>query len=194
LSSLTNRPFQLRGCSGGGRSGSGDARFEGEYQSMSSALCASAPSHPLHAMPPRFTRNSDRPRASDRTMVDTKNTRDSLANFSRHDWRRHHRQMNPTGMANKPEPKPLARTERHSYRQWAGSREKIFSPPVEAELFFLTSLFIELLDTLPAQRKMVLSEIGRIDKGGFKGGRRNSNSLDLRQRSGSHLVKPYPPR
>ena len=79
-------------------------------------------------------------------MVDTENTRDSLANFSRHDWRPHHRQMNPTGMANKPEPKPLARTERHSHRQWAGSREKIFSPPVEAELFFLTSLFIELID------------------------------------------------
>ena len=29
-----------------------------------------APSHPLHAMPPRITRNSHRPRASDRTMVD----------------------------------------------------------------------------------------------------------------------------
>ena len=53
----------------GGQSGSADARFEGEYQSMRSALCASAPSHPLHAMPPRITRNSDRPRASDRTMV-----------------------------------------------------------------------------------------------------------------------------
>ena len=55
--------------SAGGRSGSADARFEGEYQSMRSAPCASAPSHPLHAMPPRITRNSDRPRASDRTMV-----------------------------------------------------------------------------------------------------------------------------
>ena len=43
----------------------------GEYQSMRSALCAPAPSHPLHVMPPRITRNSDRPRASDRTMVDT---------------------------------------------------------------------------------------------------------------------------
>ena len=31
--------------------------------------------------------------------------------------------MNPTGIANTPEPKPLARTERHSYRQWAGCRE-----------------------------------------------------------------------
>ncbi len=29
----------------------------------------SAPSHPLHAMPLRITRNSHRPRASDRTMV-----------------------------------------------------------------------------------------------------------------------------
>jgi hypothetical protein len=26
------------------------------------------------------------------------------------------------------------------------SRQKIFSPPVEAELFFLTSLFIELIE------------------------------------------------
>ena len=122
---------------------------------MSSAPCASAPSHPLHAMPPRFTRNSHRPRASDRTMVDTEDTRDSLANFSRHDWRRHPRQMNPTGMANRPEPKPLARTERHSYRQWAGSREKIFSPPVEAELFFLTSLFIELIDPFLSVMAMI---------------------------------------
>ena len=36
---------------------------------MRSAPCASAPSHPLHVMPPRITRNSHRPRASDRTMV-----------------------------------------------------------------------------------------------------------------------------
>jgi hypothetical protein len=67
--------------SAGGRAGSGDARFEGEYQSMSSALCASAPSHPFHAMPPPITRNSDRPRASDRTMVDTKDTKTRLLTF-----------------------------------------------------------------------------------------------------------------
>ena len=36
---------------------------------MRSAPRASAPSHPLHAMPSRITRNSHRPRASDRTMV-----------------------------------------------------------------------------------------------------------------------------
>ena len=39
---------------------------------MRSALCALAPSHPLHVMPSRITRNSHRPRASDRTMVDQK--------------------------------------------------------------------------------------------------------------------------
>ncbi len=38
---------------------------------MRSAPRASAPSHPFHAMPPRIIRNSDRPRASDRTMVAT---------------------------------------------------------------------------------------------------------------------------
>ena len=34
-----------------------------------SAPRALAPSHPLHPMPSRITRNSHRPRASDRTMV-----------------------------------------------------------------------------------------------------------------------------
>src|ERR1700730_2483627 len=32
-------------------------------------------------MPPRFTRNSDRPRDSDRTMVDTEDTRTRLPSF-----------------------------------------------------------------------------------------------------------------
>jgi hypothetical protein len=36
---------------------------------MRSAPCALAPSHPLHVMPSRITRNSHRPRASDRTVV-----------------------------------------------------------------------------------------------------------------------------
>jgi len=80
-------------------------------------------------------------------MLDTKDTRTRLLTFPDSIGGRHHRQMNPTGMANKPEQKPLGRTERHSYRQWAGSRDKILSPPVEAELFFLTSLFIELIGT-----------------------------------------------
>ena len=47
----------------------------GEYQIGGPTLCASAPSHRSHAMPPRRTRNSDRPRASDRTMVATESNR-----------------------------------------------------------------------------------------------------------------------
>jgi len=82
LSISEEEAFSVPGAlSGGGRSGSGDARFEGEYQSMRSALCASAPSHSYHVMPPRITRNSHRPRASDRTMVDTQSTV-SLATLS----------------------------------------------------------------------------------------------------------------
>ena len=34
--------------------------------------------------------------------------------------------------------------------QWAGSRERNLAAPVEAELFFLTSLFIELIDPISA--------------------------------------------
>ena len=42
---------------------------------MRSAPCALAPSHPFHVMPSRITRNSHRPRASDRTMVAMKPSR-----------------------------------------------------------------------------------------------------------------------
>jgi hypothetical protein len=62
----------------------------GEYQIGGPTLCASAPSapsHRYHAMPPRRTRNSDRPRASDRTMVATKSNR--LPSFKNR-RRRHH--------------------------------------------------------------------------------------------------------
>jgi hypothetical protein len=45
------------------------------------------PSHPLHAMPPRITRNSYRPRASDRTMV-ALSTQSGLPLF-RTRWHRH---------------------------------------------------------------------------------------------------------
>jgi hypothetical protein len=47
----------------------------GKYQIGGPTLCASAPSHRYHAMPPRRTRNSHRPRASDRTMVATESNR-----------------------------------------------------------------------------------------------------------------------
>ena len=59
-----------------------------EYQSMRSAPCASAPSHPLHVMPPRITRNSHRPRASDRTMVASEATSSRLPLF-RTRWHRY---------------------------------------------------------------------------------------------------------
>ncbi len=112
---------------------------------MRSAPCASAPSHPLHAMPPRFTRNSDRPRASDRTMVDTEDTRTRLPSFQ-------------TRLASSPsadEPHrdgqhvraQTSRANREALLQTSGlDLEKTLSSPVEAELFFLTSLFIELID------------------------------------------------
>jgi hypothetical protein len=38
--------------------------------------------------------------------------------------------------------------------QWAGSRETI-STPVEAELFFLTSLFIELIDPKKGEERQL---------------------------------------
>jgi|SRR5580698_1167518 hypothetical protein len=90
----------------------------GEYQSMRSALCASAPSHPLHVMPPRITRNSDRPRASDRTMVDTPRP-GPLAQFE-----------DPIGVATTQEgqthPSKTSRTRAGALTvQWAGSRERI---------------------------------------------------------------------
>ena len=112
---------------------------------MRSAQCASAPSHPFHAMPPRFTRNSDRPRASDRTMVDTEDTRTRLPSFQ-------------TRLASSPsadEPHrdgqqaraKTSRSNREALLQTVGwISRKIFSSPVEAELFFLTSLFIELIE------------------------------------------------
>ena len=75
-----------------------------------------APSHPLHVMPSRITRNSHRPRASDRTMVASEATNlacrslklDSIVT----------RAEKLTRMDNKPN---LSRDVR---LQWAGSRER----------------------------------------------------------------------
>jgi hypothetical protein len=81
---------------------------------MRSAPCASAPSHPLHAMPPRITRNSDRPRASDRTMVNfillaASCTLEPFATSSRASLRDGHQAESPQG----------------TEIRWAGSRERI---------------------------------------------------------------------
>ncbi len=120
--------------SGGGRSGSGDARFEGEYQSMRSAPCASAPSHPLHAMPPRITRNSDRPRASDRTMVDI-----VLLEASFTLELCHHHTENLREWDHKPN--ILTVTKKSGLDLEIQSRSS-----GRGGAFFLTSLFIELID------------------------------------------------
>jgi Serine aminopeptidase, S33 len=50
-------------------------------------------------------------------------------------------------MEDNSEAKPLAQIERHSYVKWAGSRDKIFSPSGRGRTFFLTSLFIERIDS-----------------------------------------------
>ena len=122
-----------------------DARFEGEYQSMRSAPCASAPSHPFHAMPPRITRNSDRPRASDRTMVATQIdplaascTLDALSPAADESYRN----------GRQPQAKHLAANREALNRVGWISRQESSRPPVEARAFFLTSLFIELIELL----------------------------------------------
>src|ERR1700730_17276878 len=96
-------------------------------------------------MPPRFTRNSDRPRASDRTMVDTEDTRTRLPSFQ-------------TRLASSPsadEPHRDGKQPEQNLSSESGgtltavgwiSRQKSSRPPVEAELFFLTSLLIELIN------------------------------------------------
>ena len=104
---------------------------------MRSAPCAWAPSHTLHAMPPRITRNSHRPRASDRTMVDLEH-QFGLPLF-RTRWHRHHPRRKLMSMGNRPS------FSREAQFQWAGSRETNLASG-RGRTFFLTSLFIELID------------------------------------------------
>jgi hypothetical protein len=93
---------------------------------------------------PRFTRNSDRPRASDRTMVDTEDTRTRLPSFQTrlasspsadepHGWQT---SQNKTSRANRGA----------HLQQWAESRDQTFSPSGRGGAFFLTFLFIELVE------------------------------------------------
>ena len=83
---------------------------------MRSAPRALAPSHPLHVMPSRITRNSHRPRASDRTMVASEAT-SSLAAL-----------LNST--ASSPSAETLMSMDnkpnfsREAKLPWAGSRER----------------------------------------------------------------------
>src|SRR5258708_2724669 len=83
-------------------------------------------------MPPRITRKSYRPRASDRTMVDNVQPR-SLSCF-RIRKRRHENRMD-LGRANTPEPLNMT---------WAGERSEHFCSFQSPQIFFLLTLpFIE---------------------------------------------------
>jgi hypothetical protein len=83
---------------------------------------------------PRITRNSGRPRASDRTMVDTQ-TPSFACQVSRLDWRWHHQKMKPAGMATSQQ--NLSSNRGHNYRQWAGSRDKNLLALRSGQRFFL---------------------------------------------------------
>jgi len=106
---------------------------------MRSAPCALAPSHSYHAMPPRITRNSHRPRASDRTMVNAESPV-SLAALTNSTASPRHRGNLREWTTSQTSPG------RQTYLQWAGSRDTI-SLSGRSGVFFLTSLFIELIDT-----------------------------------------------
>src|SRR5450631_609225 len=54
--------------------------------------------------------------------------------------------MKATGMEDNSEAKPLRKSRGTLTVKWAGSRDKIFSPSGRGRTFFLTSLFIELID------------------------------------------------
>jgi hypothetical protein len=111
----------------------------GEYQIGGPTLCASAPSGHSHARPPRRTRNSDRPRASDRTMVSTELNR--LASFKNR-RRCHHEKMN-RGNGRAIQRRTLERS-RAICKQWAGYRDKNFSATGRRRSFFVDIPFYQL--------------------------------------------------
>ena len=109
----------------------------------------------LHAMPPRIIRNSDRPRASDRTMITTR-TSISLAKSLRLDWncRRGQRTM---GRTNRSEQNPERFRGTHIY---SGLEIKTSHPSSgRGRSSFLTSLFIELIETAQATPAGIVSEV-----------------------------------
>jgi hypothetical protein len=104
---------------------------------MRSAPRALAPSHPLHVMPPRITRNSHRPRASDRTMVASEAI--PLACRSLKLDRIVTRAGKLTRIDNKAKPLPRSETT----VGWI-SRNNLHCG--RGGVFFLTSLFLELTE------------------------------------------------
>ena len=115
---------------------------------MGSAPRALARSHPLHVMPPRITRNSHRPRASDRSMVASEAT--SLACLSLQLDSIVIRAEKLTRMDNKPN---LSREVKYS----GLDLETEISSSGRGGAFFLTSLFIELIDTVVGVNRLFSS-------------------------------------
>ena len=74
------------------------------------------------------------------------------------DWRRHHRKMKP--QEGQTHPSKTSRTSAGALTvQWAGSRERI-SPSGRGKTFFLTSLFIELIESgLSVTARRELNEV-----------------------------------
>jgi hypothetical protein len=70
--------------------------------------------------------------------------------------------MNPQGIANKPEQNLSIESGGTLTAVGWTSRHKIFSPPVEAELFFLTSLFIELIELIVSIRVGIPTEVNAL--------------------------------
>ena len=116
--------------------------FEGEYPlARSGGECASSTASLLiNHMPPRTTRKSYRPRVSDRTMVG--NLQPHCLSASEVDGRGHANKMN------------LQKWENHGLLTPSlglDARKNFLLPPVDGEVFPLTSPFIER-----ANRKLTL--------------------------------------
>jgi hypothetical protein len=130
----------------------------GEYQIAGPTQCASAPSHRYHAMPPRRTRNSDRPRASDRTMVATESNR--LPSF------KNRRTLSPRengtkGTEEQARAKPLERSRGISANSGLDIETKNFSAAGRWRSFFVdipfyrtTYLTVRLLVINPCSRHL----------------------------------------
>src|SRR5712664_2864061 len=104
----------------------------------------------MHAMPPRRPRNTDRPRASNRTMVDTQ-IPGPLAKFMTR-LASSPPEDESHGNGKQAKANLPSKSEGHAHRQWAGSRDKnllgvrsrenFFLDIPFYRTFFLTSLFI----------------------------------------------------
>jgi hypothetical protein len=126
----------------GGRYGF-SRRFEG---STSQNVRPCVPLHPVtishYAL--RITRNSDRPRASNKTMVDTQ-LQDSRPSFkTRLAWSPPEDETCGTGKQTRA--KPLDRKREDLSDSGLDLETKIFRPPVEGEVFSWQTLLIERLD------------------------------------------------